>query len=117
MAKKKKHNRKKSHYTSRPKQVNQPASVALSSSTRDVLGDQAVVEGNQLGKQASTKEMTTSARKKDSRNTDQTSEKRVRKEVRHSLSLAGVILIGLIALWAIFAYTGVGPYVYNIFKI
>lgn len=42
---------------------------------------------------------------------------RARREVRHSLVLAVIILAGLLALWALFAFTSLGSSVYQAIKL
>lgn len=42
---------------------------------------------------------------------------RARKEVKHSLVLAAVILLGLFVMWLVFSKTGLGHAVYSLVKL
>lgn len=108
MAKKKKHHRKKSVY----KQRQRPTQ---SSSQPAATTDQAEIKSTT---QASVTPQATVAKpspKPQAMGSDIDAKRSVR-EVRHSLILAGSIFIGLAVLWALFAYTKLGPAIYTTFK-
>lgn len=102
MAKKKKHSRKKATYKAR--------------SQRRVDSRQEGVEPTIVAEPAtsSTKPKVVA---KPGDDTDRVVAQRARKDVRHSLLLAGAIVAGLIAVWMLFSFTSVGPTVFKAFKL
>lgn len=111
MAKKKKSHKKKSQYKTR-KQSGASAPRSLES-TRNNAPEVPVLAG-----QVKSSEQVKS---KPSVDTPKSGEdviaRRARYEVRHSLLLAGAIMLGLVLLWCLFAYTSVGAQVYKLIRI
>jgi hypothetical protein len=105
MAKKKKHNRKKSTYKARSKQQAVSTGEAVATSTGDAL--ESVTPAATY----------TQSPKKQSDDNTQVVARRARREVRHSLLLAVVILAGLIGLWCLFTFTSIGSQVFKLFDL
>ncbi len=113
MAKKKKHNKKKSQY----KASKRPEGVAAAAQRQDVAAsaptpDQPAHAGSESNRKPDHKR---SVPTPDSG--DRVVSQRARREVTHALVLAGAIMLGLIALWCLFAFTSVGSEVYKLIRI
>ena len=104
MAKKKKHSRKKSVYKEQKKSV-APASAVKKDPGK---GSVQVLGGNPAPTKAAVGH---------GDGIDSAVTARARREVRHSLTLAGIILVGLVGLWCLFAYTTVGSQVYKLIRL
>lgn len=104
MAKKKKHSRKKSVYKEKKKQV-VPAT--------EVQGLSRAKASNSKG-HASTPVVSQATKHEE---IDREVAARAKREVRHSLTLAAAILLGLVGLWLLFAYTSVGAQIYKLVRL
>lgn len=112
MAKKKKHHKKKSQYKSTKK----PAVAAVGLQEQNGAHHAPAVAQPVLAAD--------DAKKPDSKrpqsaqdNSDMLVARRARREVVHAMIVAGVIMLGLVALWCLFAFTSVGSEVYRFIRI
>jgi len=113
MAKKKKHHKKKSQY----KASKRPVATAADMQLPDVAANApAVVRPAQAENEPKKKQDNKrSLPVQDSG--DRVVAQRARREVTHALILAGAIMLGLIALWCLFAFTSVGLEIYKLIRI
>jgi hypothetical protein len=113
MAKKKKHNKKKSQYKASKRSEGVTAAVQRQDMT---ASSSSLAQPAQGGSEAKNKpDHKRSVPTPDSG--DQVVARRARREVKHALVLAGAIMLGLIALWCLFAFTSVGSEVYKFIRI
>lgn len=111
MAKKKSH-KKKSQYKSRKQ-----SSVHVSGSAT-VTGVEQMVEPQQSIQLAGDKPSVTKSRKVAGKDdSEAVIARRARYEVGHALLLAGIIMLGLVALWFVMSYTSLGAQVYKLIQI
>ena len=111
MAKKKKSHKRKSQYKAH-KQAGVNA-AKLAEPSQNSVAD-ASVQASQVKSSGQIKAKPSADTQKSG---DAVIARRARYEVRHSLLLAGAIMIGLVALWCLFAYTSVGAQVYKFVRI
>lgn len=111
MAKKKKSHKKKSQYKAR-KQSAVVAPQAVAPRDSDSTKQSSPASHPESSSKVETKRPAAS-RDGD----DAVIARRARYEVRHSLLLAGAIMLGLVVLWCVFAYTSLGPQVYKFIRI
>ena len=112
MAKKKKHHKKKSQFKSIKKPAVATAGLQEQNGADHVsAAAQSVLAANDA-KQPESKR---SQPVQDSG--DVLVARRARREVVHAMVVAGVIMLGLVALWCLFAFTSVGPEVYKFIRI
>lgn len=112
MAKKKKPHKKKSQYKTRKQ-----SSPSVSTSTGVVGLDQPTTSSQVVESapgDSTTSKLRTTAKKDDS---DVVIARRARYEVGHALLIAGIIMLGLIALWLVMSYTSLGAQVYKLVKL
>ncbi len=116
MAKKKKHNRKKSSYKAQHKKSLQRAEGgAIESKTATGAASMPSVakKADPAAKQVAESKVSAPHNSE----IDAVVARRARREVRHSVILAGLIMLGLVLLWSLFAYTSVGAQVYRWVRI
>ncbi len=111
MAKKKSH-KKKSQYKSRKR------SSATVPGTATITQPEQVAGQPQLARLTTDKPgATKSGKAADKDSSEVVIARRARYEVGHALLLAGIIMLGLIALWLVMSYTSLGAQVYKLIQI
>lgn len=113
MAKKKKHHKKKSQF----KASKTPVTAAANVQQQDVATDSPAVAHPAQAMKDSKNKQDHKRPVSMNDNGDQVVAQRARREVKHAMILAGAIMLGLIALWSLFAFTSVGSEVYKLIRI